>query len=134
MNSVFSSYNPLSQVNIQTGQTTFDGAKLGKDVEAELLRTIGTDIKVLTVSVPLVHHDAKTEENIKQFQDVIAKSRILQQQNTNADLEKAVADKQRAFLTPEYIQNKCIEESVKMGVPPGYCLMNGAIVNAPAAK
>lgn len=134
LNKVFSTYNPLSQVNISTGQTEFDGAKLGQNVKAELESTIGTDVKILTVSVPLVHHDAKTEENIKQFQDVIAQARILEQKNKNADLEKQIADKQRVFLTPEYIQNKCIEESVKMGVPPGYCMMNGAIVNAPPAK
>lgn len=130
LNAVFATYNPLSQVNIQTGQTAFDGKLLASSVEKELNETIGADIKILTVSVPLVHHDSRTEDNIKQFQDVIAQGRILEQKNKNADLEKAVADKQRAFLTPEYIQNKCIEESVKMGVSPGYCLMNGSIVNA----
>lgn len=131
LNTVFATYNPLSQVNIQTGQTSFDGAKLGKDVEAELNRTIGSDIRILAVSIPLVHHDAQTEGNIKSFQDVVAKSRILQQQSANADLEKTIADKQKIFLTPEFIQNKCVDESVKMGVPPGLCLVGGgAIVNA----
>lgn len=131
LNTVFATYNPLSQVNIQTGQTSFDGAKLGKDVEAELNRTIGSDIKIVSVSVPLVHHDSKTEDNIKRFQDVIANSRILDQLSSNADKEKAIADKQKVFLTPEYIQNKCVDESVKMGVPPGLCLVGGgAIVNA----
>lgn len=135
LNTVFATYNPLAQVNIQTGQTSFDGAKLGKDVEAELNRTIGSDIKIVSVSIPLVHHDTKTENNIKAFQDVIANARILDQLSSNADKEKAIADKQRAFLTPEYIQNKCVDESVKMGVPPGLCLVGGgAIVNAQTTK
>jgi len=135
LNTVFATYNPLAQVNIQTGQTSFDGAKLGKDVEDELNRTIGSDIKIVSVSIPLVHHDAKTENNIKSFQDVIANARILDQLSSNADKEKAIADKQRVFLTPEYIQNKCVDESVKMGVPPGLCLVGGgAIVNAQTTK
>lgn len=131
LNAVFATYNPLSQVNLTTGQVTFDGAKLGTDVEAELKKTIGQDIRILRVSVPLVHHDAKTEENIKAFQDVIAKARILEQQTKNAEQEKALADLNKQFLTDEYIKNKCVDESVKMGVPPGLCLVGGgAIVNA----
>jgi len=134
LNKVFATYNPLSQVNINTGQTQFDGAKLGKDVEDELNNTIGSDIKIVSVSVPLVHHDPQTEANIKQFQDVVAQARILAQKKTNADVEKQIADTQRAYLTPEFIENKCIEESVKMGVPPGLCLVNSAIVNAQTTK
>jgi len=128
LNAVFATYNPLSQVNIATGQTSFDGAKLSQELEAELNRTIGSDIKILTVSVPLVHHDEKTEANIKAFQDVIAKARILDQQLANAQKEKAIADLQAVYLTTEYIQNKCIEESVKMGVPPGLCLVGGQAI------
>jgi regulator of protease activity HflC (stomatin/prohibitin superfamily) len=134
LNAVFSTYNPLSQVNLQTGQVGFDGAALGKSVEDELRRTIGNDVRIISVSVPLVHHDAKTEENIKQFQDVIAQSRILDQKKSNAEKEKLVSDLQRAFLTPEYLQNKCIEESVKLGYAPGLCLMNSGIVNVPTTK
>lgn len=131
LNKVFATYNPLSQVNIQTGQTGFDGAKLSTDVNEELNRTIGSDIKIVSVSVPLVHHDQKTEDNIKTFQDVVAKARILDQQLSNAAKEKQVADLQKQFLTEEFIQNKCVDESVKMGVPPGLCLVGGgAIVNA----
>lgn len=134
LNAVFSTYNPLSQVNLQTGQVGFDGAALGKSVEEELRRTIGTDVRIISVSVPLVHHDAKTEDNIKQFQDVIAQSRILEQKRANAEKEKLVSDLQRAFLTPEYLQNKCIEESVKLGFAPGLCLMNSGIISVPTTK
>jgi regulator of protease activity HflC (stomatin/prohibitin superfamily) len=134
LNSVFSTYNPLSQINLQTGQVGFDGAALAKNVETELNSTIGSDIKIITVSVPLVHHDPKTEENIKQFQDVIAQSRLLDQKKDNAIKEKLVSDLQRKFLTPEYLQNKCIEESVKLGFAPGLCLMQSGIFTAPTTK
>lgn len=134
LNSVFSTYNPLSQVNLQTGQVGFDGAKLGRDVEAELNRTIGTDIRIISVSVPLVHHDHQTEANIQQFQDVIARSRILDQLQSNANKEALVAAIQRGFLTNEYLINKCIEESIKLNYAPGLCLMNGGIVNVPTTK
>ena len=128
LNAVFATYNPLSQVNIQTGQTEFDGARLGKDVETELNRTIGSDIRIVSVSVPLVHHDVKTEENIAAFQDVIARTRILEQQQKNAEAEKLIADTQLAYLSDLFIQNKCIDESVKMGVPPGLCLVGAQAI------
>jgi regulator of protease activity HflC (stomatin/prohibitin superfamily) len=134
LNKVFATYNPLSQVNIQTGQVDFDGAKLSKDLENQLAAEFDTSIKVISVTVPLVHHDAQTENNIKQFQDVVAQTRILAQKKTNAEVEKTVADLQAQFLTPQYLQNKCIEESVKMGFAPGLCLMDSGIVNAPTTK
>lgn len=130
VNAVFATYNPLSQVNLQTGQVTFDGARLADQVKTQLETAMGNNIRVWIVSIPLIHHDAKTEQNIQQFQDVIAQSRILAQQKANADLEAQVAATQRSYLTPEFIKNKCIEASIKMGVPPGLCLVgNGAIVD-----
>jgi regulator of protease activity HflC (stomatin/prohibitin superfamily) len=134
LNSVFATYNPLSQVNLSTGQVGFDGAALGTAVEAELNRVIGSDIRILTVAVPLVHHDAQTEANIRQFQDVIAQSRLLDQKAKNAAKEKAIADLQRAYLTDAFITNKCIEESVKMGVPPGLCMLSSGLVSVPTGK
>lgn len=130
INHVFATYNPLSQINLQTGQTGFDGARLGEQVKQELTRAIGDKVTVWIVSIPIVHHDKKTEQNIQAFQDVVAQARILAQQKANADLEAQVAATQRSYLTPEFIQNKCIEASIKMGVPPGLCLVgNGAIVD-----
>lgn len=134
LNAVFATYNPLSQVNLQTGQVGFDGAKLSEDLKKQLVTYMGTDIEVVTVSVPLVHHDKKTEQNIQQFQDVVAQSRILDQQKANAAKEKEVSDLQRQFLTDEFLKNKCIEQAVKSGYHPGLCLMQSAIVNAPTTK
>lgn len=135
LNDVFSTYNPLSQVNLTTGQVGFDGTKLQEDVKAKLAAALGSDVTVRTVSIPLVHHDAQTEKNIQQFQDVVAQNRVLAQKQANATAEKQVSDKLRAVLTDLYVKNKCIEESVKMGVPPGLCLVGGgAIVNATGGK
>lgn len=134
LNEVFATYNPLSQVNLETGAVNFDGSKLGSDVKARLIANIGSDIQILTVSVPLVHHDPQTEGNIKQFQDVVAQSRILDQQKANADKEKTLAQTQSSYLTPSFLQNKCIEASIKMGFAPGLCLMQNGIVNAPTNK
>lgn len=134
INAVFATYNPLSQVNLKTGQVNFDGAKLSSDLKEELVRYMGTDIEVVTASVPLVHHDPQTEGNIKQFQDVVAQARILEQREQNAIKEKIVSDLQRQFLSTEYLQNKCIEESVKMNYAPGLCLLDSGIVNAPTTK
>jgi|SRR6185369_13666909 len=134
LNAVFATYNPLSQVNLQTGQTGFDGAKLQEQVKQTLVQSMGDSVKIITVSIPLVHHDAQTEANIKQFQDVVAQSRILDQKSQNADKEKLVSDKLKAVLSDEYLKNKCIEESVKLGYAPGLCLMDSGIVTAPTTK
>lgn len=134
LNAVFATYNPLSAVNLSTGQISFDGAKLSEDLKAELIKYMGTDIEVVTASVPLVHHDKKTEQNIQAFQDVVANSRILDQQLANAAKEKEVANLQRQFLTDQFLANKCIEEAVKGGYHPGLCLMDSGIVNAPTTK
>jgi regulator of protease activity HflC (stomatin/prohibitin superfamily) len=134
VNAVFSTYNPLSQVNLKTGQVEFDGAKLSTSLKNELVKYVGSDIEVVTASVPLVHHDAKTEQNIQQFQDVVAQARILEQKEANANKEKLVADLQRSFLTATFLQNKCIEEAVKGGYHPGLCLMDSGILNVPTTK
>lgn len=134
LNIVFATYNPLSQVNLQTGAVGFDGSKLADQVKTQLIASLGGDIKILTVVVPLVHHDAQTEANIRQFQDVVAQSRILAQQKANADLEKQVAATQQSYLTQEFLENKCIEQSVKLGFAPGLCLMQSGIVNAPTSS
>lgn len=134
LNVVFATYNPLSQVNLQTGAVGFDGSQLSDKVKTELINKLGNDIKILTVVLPLVHHDAKTEDNIKAFQDVVAQSRILAQKKSNADLEKAVADEQALYLTPEFLKNKCLELSEKMGYAPGLCLMQNGIVSVPTNK
>jgi regulator of protease activity HflC (stomatin/prohibitin superfamily) len=134
LNVVFATYNPLSQVNLQTGAVGFDGSKLADQVKTELISRLGNDIKILTVVVPLVHHDGQTEANIRQFQDVVAQSRILNQQKANADLEKQVAATQQSYLTKEFLENKCIEQSVKLGFAPGLCLMQSGIVNSPISK
>ena len=134
LNDVFATYNPLSQVNLQTGQVGFDGTQLQTDVKNKLVTAFDGLVDVKTVSIPLVHHDAQTEKNIQQFQDVIAQARVLAQKKTNALAEKAVSDLLAQVLTPLYVQNKCIEESVKMGVPPGLCLAagGGVLVSANA--
>jgi len=135
LNATFATYNPLAQVDIRTGQTTFDGAKLAEDMKRRLSEAVEQfGIKIYTVAIPIVHHDAKTEENIKKFQDVVLQSRILDQQRLNADKEKAVSDKLRPVLTPEYVQNKCIEYSREMGIAPGLCMMNSGLVNVPTTK
>lgn len=135
INSVFSTYNPLQQVDLKTGQTTFDGTALGKKFLDELtIRLNPFGIDIYNVSVPLVHHDTTTEANIKQFQDVVLQARILDQKKLNADKEKAVSNALIQVLNPAYIQNKCIEYSKDMGFAPGLCMMNSGIVNVPTTK
>jgi regulator of protease activity HflC (stomatin/prohibitin superfamily) len=135
LNATFATYNPLLGVDLKTGQTVFDGAKLAEDMKQRLSNVLSPfGITVYTVAIPLVHHDTTTEANIKAFQDVVLQSRILDQKRSNAEKEKAVSDLQREFLTPTYIQNKCIEYSKDMGFAPGLCMMTSGIVNAPVSK
>ena len=121
LNEAFSDYNPLTSVNIATGQTTFDGTALSEEVKLLLQKRVGAQIGVESVVIPLVRHDGKTEENIKNFQDVIAQARILEQKQKNAGIEKTTAEIV-ASLPPQYTVNKCLDIAKELGKEPGLCL------------
>lgn len=125
LNQAFSDYNPLTTVNVSTGQTEFDGTALATEVKGLLEERVGTQIIVESVVTPLVHHDGKTEENIKQFQDVIAQARILEQKQKNALVEQATAGI-LAQLPPAYTINKCLDLAKDLGKEPGLCLGGAA--------
>ena len=121
LNDAFSDYNPLNAINISTGQTQFDGSALAEEVQGLLDKRLSDQIRIESVVIPLVKHDPKTEENIKAFQDVIARNRILAQQQKNAEIERATAELLRS-LPPTYTVNKCLDLAKDLGKEPGLCL------------
>lgn len=121
LNEALSDYNPLSSLDLSTGQTTFDGTALAEEVKKLMETRVGNQIVIESVVIPLVRHDAKTEENIKAFQDVIAQKRILEQKLRNAETEKAAAELLRD-LPGAYTMNKCLDLAKEMGREPGLCV------------
>lgn len=130
LNDTFADYNPLANVDINTGQVNFDGIALADELRTKLSSRLGSDITIHAVTIPLVHHDGTTESNIKQFSDVVAQKRILEQKNSNAETEKRTAEKIQNTLSDPYLRNKCLDLSEKLNFPPGYCMMTGGIINA----
>lgn len=125
LNEVMATYNPLLSIDLTTGQTTFDGAGLATKVKTALQGKLGEQITVESVTVPLVHHDPATEENIRQIQNVVAKKRVLAQQQVNADIERQTAAT-LANVPESYAVIKCLDLAKELGKEPGLC-MSGAL-------
>lgn len=121
MTDVFATYNPLSSIDLKTGQTKFDGTEHAKQLQAKLDTKIGNQIVIESVTVPLVHHDAKTEANIEQYQNVIAQGRILGQKQANAEIEKQTSELLKN-LSENYSTNKCLDIAKELGKEPGLCM------------
>lgn len=130
MSEEFATYNPLANIDVTTGIIKFDLNTLATRIKTKLEARIGSDIIVHSVNIPLIRHDPKTEENIKQFQDVLAQNRILNQKKTNAEIEKAAADLLKS-LPQGYLVNKCLDTAKELGKEPGFCLGGGNPVQTP---
>lgn len=130
MNETFATYNPLANIDVATGSVKFDLNNLSTQIKTLLERKVGSDITIHSVIIPLIRHDAKTEENIKQFQDVLAQKRILDQKKINAETEREAAELLKS-LPPGYSVNKCLDIAEKLNKEPGFCLGGGNPVQTP---
>lgn len=128
INEAFATYNPLANIDLKTGVVKFDLTDMAENLKTSLERRLGNDIIIHSVTIPLIHHDAKTEESIKLFQDVLAQNRVLSQQETNVAIEKRIAAA-LANLPPAYTVNKCLDYAKELGKEPGYCMMSGGLFN-----
>lgn len=130
LNEEFATYNPLANIDLNTGAVKFDLNDLAERVKRNLVGKVGKDIDVHSVLIPLIRHDGKTEENIKQFQDVLAQKRVLDQKQKNAETEKQIAAL-LASLPEGYSVNKCLDIAEKLNKEPGFCLGGGNPVQVP---
>lgn len=127
-NEVFASYNPISQVG-PDGKVAYDLGKLAEDVKALLTRKLGSDFVIHSVVIPIIEHDAQTQQAIEEFQKVVTQGRTLEQKNKNADTELAIAGKLKN-LPEGYSVNRCLDIAEKNNTNPGLCVNPGIITGA----
>lgn len=137
LNDVFVDYNPLGNLN------TKDTAKpvvppsledLSSRVKALLVGDngtggrIGDQIEVLSVFIPIVHHDDQTQLKINQYQAAKADTRIALQKVQTAENEAKANKALRASISndPNVLVSKCLD-LVKTGValPAGFSCWPG---------
>lgn len=112
LNDVFASYNPFLSVTVAA--TEADAKKqslssLGEAVKERLDAMVGRQIEVLSVFIPIVHHDAKTQASLDAYQQELNKNRTLTQEKANAELQRD-------------INNTLAESLSKSGGAVSYCL------------
>lgn len=121
MNTAFASYDPLANVDKATGNLNVPTGPLAETVKMTLQRIIGEDVQILTVAIPRVNHDEKTQASIDAYQQAINKSRVLDQEKENAEKQKAITETNAKVDSV----TRCLELADKHGKEPGFCLGTG---------
>jgi regulator of protease activity HflC (stomatin/prohibitin superfamily) len=121
LNIVFSTYNPLASLN-SNGQSSISLPKLAQQVQADLTTAVDNRVHILTVLIPLIHHDDATQAKLQQYQAAIADTRIAQQKELTA-LAQAKANeelKQSVTNDPNVLVAQCLnfmEDALKANYP-----------------
>lgn len=151
-NDEFGTYDPLANIDdVAKGVNT--GSKPGADANtlgtfAEHIRTklqeqVGAQVKIWSVTVPIVDFDKQTEDKINLYQAAIADTRIAVQKEKTAQAEaranKTLSD---SLKDPNVNVNNCLgieRDMLKKGLtpPPAHCSFgnnNGLIVDGTSKK
>lgn len=121
MNEAFAAYDPLANIDKATGNLNVPTGPLADKVRTALETRIGADVQILTVSIPRVNHDDKTQASIDAYQQAINRSRVLDQERENADKQKLITETNAKVDAV----TRCLELADKHGKEPGFCLGGG---------
>lgn len=133
LNNVFETYDPLA-VDNDGNSTSPSLSSLSSQVQSQLQSTIGVQINVLSVIIPVVHFDDNTQGRINALQAQIAQTRIAKQAVITAQQQASANGKLAASVSkdPNVLVSKCmdlLEQMINKGqqVPVGFsCWPNGS--------
>lgn len=146
LNDVFVDYNPLGNLNSDkvippvSLETLSDRVKkllVGDDGNSG---RIGEQVEVLSVFIPIVHHDDQTQTKINQYQAAKADTRIALQKVQTAENEAKANKALTASLSnnPNVLTSKCLDMVAKgVDLPAGFTCWPGgssAVVVPSTAK
>lgn len=131
LNSVMSHFNPLSSL-LSNDRINTNLPQLAEDVQKKMQEEIGSQIEVLSVIIPFVGYDPKTQEKINLFQAALANTKIATQEEETA-LHEANANRNLAASVshdPNVLVSKCLgvlDDMVKENrpVPAGFSCWPG---------
>lgn len=118
LNEVFSTHDPLANVDKATGNLNVPLAPLATAVKAKLTEKIGADIEVLNVIITRINYNEKTQGNIDAFRDAVVKGRTLDQEKINAEKQKLVTE----INAKVDRQTRCLDLAERLNKEPGYCM------------
>ncbi len=119
----FRPYDALANAE-KTGNLNVPLEPFVNDVKKNLTDSLGVDLDVISVVIPQVRPDTKTQEKINELQDMIAKGRNLDQDLKNAEKQKAVSETNAKVDKV----TRCLEIADADGKEPGLCLNGGAVL------
>jgi regulator of protease activity HflC (stomatin/prohibitin superfamily) len=95
MNDVFATYNPFLALTAKdTGAAPAETlATQGEAVRKALAAQVSGQVEVLSVFLPIIKHDDKTQASLDAYQQELNKNRTLLQEKENAQLQKEINDK-----------------------------------------
>lgn len=125
VNDVFADYNPLENIDSKTGNLNVPLEKFADEIMKLARERLGSEVDIVSISLPRVDHDEKTENNIKNFQDKLAEARNLAQEAKNAETRKAITEKNAEVDDIA----RCLEIAEKAGKEPGWCLNPGLAIS-----
>jgi regulator of protease activity HflC (stomatin/prohibitin superfamily) len=141
-NKLFASYNPLTNLNTDTGQPIKTKEQWASELQTELnKRFLGKveingkgeqtiqKIEVDRLAIITIAPDKDTQEKLNQQVAEFGRGKILDQQKTNADKEKLITETNAKVDK----QTRCLEIAEKVNGEPGLCLSGGGagiIVNS----
>lgn len=141
LNSVMSHFNPLDTL-LSGDEINTNLPQLADNVQKTMQKEIGDQIEVLSVIIPFVGYDPKTQEKINLFQAALANTKIATQEEETA-LHEAAANKNLAESVshdPNVLVSKCLgvlDDMVKSNrpVPAGFSCWpgGGSALVVPAA-
>jgi regulator of protease activity HflC (stomatin/prohibitin superfamily) len=128
VNAAFSDYNPLGNLSANSGAPVPALDEFGETVREALINDIGDQIEVLSVFIPIVHHDKQTQSKINQYQAAKADTRIalqkVQTAQNDAKANKALADS--ISKDPNVLVSKCLDLVNKgVALPAGFTCWPG---------
>lgn len=126
LNDAFSSFDPLTAA-APSRDGTGPLSRVAAAVTAHMRRTIGAQVKVLSVVIPVVRYDDSTQDKINQLQAELANTRIAEQREKTAAAE-ARANRVLASSVshdPNVLVSKCLDwlaamQKARLTVPAGF--------------
>ena len=136
LNDVFVDYNPLGNINNENVAAPPSLENMANRVKLLLAGRnsttgrIGSQIEVLSIFIPIVHHDGQTQQKINQYQAARADTRIASQRVLTAQKE-AEANKALSSSVsnnPNVLVSKCLDlVKTKAGnLPAGFTCWPGS--------
>lgn len=137
-NKLFQGYNPLTNVDVKTGQPIRTKEQFAAELKTELDKrfTATVDGKVIKlieldrIAMPTIAPDKDTQDKINQQVAEFAKGKVLDQQLANAQKQADITAKNASVDKV----TRCMEIAAGNGGEPGLCLNGGAGIILNKAK